>query len=254
MSKKPLEPITSWLSLSLSVYFKKENLIYLTKFGLLQTFLNGFLAVFITPEIIDLISPDGVDLGNPKLPFVVAKLLVYSFFYFWLYLSTISAVSRVVDGKEFSVTDALKRGLSKMLKVFFIVILIGVAFLIVNALFTFLILIVGAKLNLAPSDLAYWGEMLVALPFATWFYFSHYIVITTDTGVIASLKESKALSKGRFWNILGRFIIFFLYMQIVSIAIALILSYMAQVFVSSLIAPYFILTPYLLYRNVKDTK
>src|SRR3990172_5824077 len=83
---------------------------------------------------------------------------------------------------------------------------------------------------------------------AVLFFFSRFVLIKEGLGVKASLKRSNELVRGRFWPVLGRYLVFFIVLILAQIALSQI-PYIGTI-ASMLLAPLFILPSYLLYQEL----
>src|SRR3990172_8967235 len=195
MAGKKLPAITDWIKESLQIYFKRENLIYLTKFALLQLLLTGllFLGMFLlfgTSDFASFENADGPSFDEilTFLPAIVIGLLVFLILNLWLAAATLNAVAQVVGGKILGVKETLKIGARRMF-----------VYLILSVL-TSLIVIFGMVLLIIPG-----------LIFIVWFYFAQFYVLVEGLGPIESLKKSRNIVRGNFWPISGRIVVSMVY-------------------------------------------
>ena len=96
------------------------------------------------------------------------------------------------------------------------------------------------------------GFVLLIVPgllFVVWFAFAKFINLEKGSGIKESLAKSKELVKGIYWKILGRLIIFGLFVAFVEIILTAI-PYGVGSVVSALLGGLFILPTYLLYKEV----
>lgn len=96
------------------------------------------------------------------------------------------------------------------------------------------------------------GFMLLIIPgiiFTIWFSFSEFVFVDQDMKVKESMSESRKLVKGRFWSILGRFVIFWLFGIAVGVVLSLIPYHIGSI-VNTLIGALFVLPAYLLYQEL----
>jgi len=98
------------------------------------------------------------------------------------------------------------------------------------------------------------GFILLIVPgllVVVWFAFSKFIMIEKGTNIKASLMKSKEMAKGSYWKILGRLVIFGLFMIIVEMALSIIPFGVGSV-AASLCGALFILPTYLLYKEISS--
>lgn len=236
-----MQNLTSVLDLikqSFQIYFKKENLIYLVKIALVTGLLILVLLIpsmvlyFLTTFLGTLL---GLSLDNNTFVIILYAFLgivgVTAFLVgvFWMPATVIVAVSKVVKGEIIGVKETLSLAWKKLWKFILLELLTSV--------------IVGL------------GFLLLAVPgiiFGVWFSFAGFILITQDKGVVESLKESKALIKGRFWKVVGRYLVFILLGFLVQFGVSLVPFVGAVILM--LASPYFTILPYLLYEDLRKSK
>jgi hypothetical protein len=137
----------------------------------------------------------------------------------------ILALGKIVNGEEFSVRNVFSTAWKKYW-----------AFLLISIVIFFLYAF-GFVLLIVPGAL-----------FAVWFAFSKFIAIEKGTGLKESLLKSKELVKGMYWKILGRLIIFGLFIILIEVILTVIPYGLGSVF-SSLLGGLFMLPVYLLYQE-----
>jgi hypothetical protein len=96
------------------------------------------------------------------------------------------------------------------------------------------------------------GFILLIVPgflFVVWFAFSKFIMIEKGIGIKESLLKSKEMAKGNYWKILGRLVVFGLFLIIVEMALSIIPFGIGTV-LASLCGALFVLPTYLLYREL----
>lgn len=95
------------------------------------------------------------------------------------------------------------------------------------------------------------GVILLIIPaiiFGVWYSFSIWLVLDKNMGVKESLKTSKLMVKGRFWQVLGRSVVFGLFTLVITILLSIV-PYLGSLFLS-FTAPLFLLPFYLLYKDL----
>ena len=95
------------------------------------------------------------------------------------------------------------------------------------------------------------GFVLLLVPgllFMVWFAFSKFIMVEKGLGLKESLLRSKTLVKGSYWKILGRLIIFGVFVMIVQVILSII-PYGLGSIVSDLLGAFYMLPLYLLYKE-----
>lgn len=95
------------------------------------------------------------------------------------------------------------------------------------------------------------GILLLIIPaiiFGVWYSFSTFLILDKGMKIGTALKTSKAMVKGKFWEISGRFFVFGLVSFVVSLLLTAI-PYGGPLVVS-FVAPLFMLPFYLLYKDL----
>jgi uncharacterized membrane protein len=95
------------------------------------------------------------------------------------------------------------------------------------------------------------GFILFVIPaiiFGTWYSFTLLLALDKNMGIGEALKKSKEMVKGRFWEILGRNVIFGLFTIVVSVVVSIVPF--VGTFAVSFLAPLFMLPFYLLYKDL----
>lgn len=221
--KTKLSSPFSYIKKAFEIFFERKNLIYFLKLALL------FLALSIAKSVFSFVLTSGFGSNAIKQPSFIfpllastAPLIIVSV---WLQATTYVAVVRTVDGDALAVKETLKVAWKKAWKFFLV------------SFARNLIMTLGFVLLLVPG-----------IVFSVWLSFSLFIVILKGTGVRVSLITSKNLVKGRFWPILGRFLIFFLVYVLIQIVLAYI-PYIGPLFLVFL-GPFFVIPFYLLYKEL----
>jgi len=211
---------------SLEIFFKKKNLTYFVKLMLLVVVLSfgtGIIAFFLSGGLEAL----KIDLSKSPLLAVLFLILIVAFIVIgiWTQTAIYESVKMAVKGEPLNIRKTFKVGWRKSWKFF----LVG----LLNMLIVFL----GLILFIIPGII-----------FAVWFSFSRFVLINEGQGVIASLKRSKELVRGRFWPVLGRYLVLFFVIVLAQITLGLV-PFIGTI-ASTLLAPLFILPAYLLYQEL----
>lgn len=212
---------------ALTIFFKKENIIFLVK-------INLFILPFsILSRILGYSIGPNTDLSNPtniiQTILVVIVNLAYVFIYIWVIASGIEAVRRVVMGEPLDVRSTLNVGWKKYIKFS----ILGLAIFLIDT--------VGFILLIVPGVI-----------FMVWFVFSKFMIIDSEVGIKDALIKSKQLVTGRFFQVLGRILVFGLFSMLIQIIVFLI-PYIG-VYLLELLGLMFVLPTYLLYRELSVGK
>jgi hypothetical protein len=156
-------PITL-IKQALTIFFKKENLIYLLKINLF------ILPPSILSRLLGYLIGLNTDLSNPtniiQTVLVAIVNLAYVLIYVWVIASGIEAVRRVVMGEPLEVLSTLRVGWNKYIKFS----LLGLSlFLIISGGFILLI--------------------MPGIIFIIWFTFSKYMIIDSEVGKRCTRKK-----------------------------------------------------------------
>ena len=224
--KSNLSSAQDLIKKSLHLFFKKKNLVYFVKLMLIilaLTFGTGIIGFLIAGGLGALKS----DFVNNPIWAVLFLILMVVFVVIGIWTQTViyESIKTVVGGGPLNIRKTLKVGWRKTGKFF----LVG----LLNMLIVFL----GLILFIVPGII-----------FAVWFSFSRFVLIKEGLGVKASLKRSKELVRGRFWPVLGRYLVLFIVLILAQIALSQI-PYIGTI-ASMLLAPLFILPSYLLYQEL----
>ncbi len=208
---------------SIQIFFKKENLIYLSKIYLVLvpfSIFSLFQGYLVNP---DTLQPKNVSFTV----LIIAVNLVYVFLSVLVGATVIEAIRRIVNNEKLVVKSAFQVGWKKYWSYLMLSILLA--------------LIIG------------FGFVLLIIPgilFAVWYSFSRFILIESDkTGVVATLGKSKKLVQGRFWKVFGRLLTFGIFSAVVVLLVSLIpygIGSVLGVFLEAL----FIIPSYLLYKEL----
>jgi hypothetical protein len=201
---------------SIKIFFDKKNLIY---FILVYAVLVPFQAFQYFRESLNLTLLSGV---------IATVDILYLVIYLLISLAGIMAVKKVVDNENLSIKETFVLSWKKLWGFFLVSVLV------------FLVDLGGTILLIIPGII-----------FAIWFSFSTFVFVDKELGVKASMSKSKALVKGRFWAILGRFIIFGLFGAVLGLAASYI-PYSIGSYILTLLGALTILPSYLLYKELND--
>ncbi len=232
MEAKKLPGLVDIIRSSFFIFFKKHNFFYLLKIVLLNFGITLalmlpimlFASVFSDESVVQNIGP-AVTIFVPTIAFAIAMII-------WgllMQATIVVGVSKVVSGTTPTVKETVKIAWGKLGRYF------------LTNLVTGLIIVVGLLFLIVPGII-----------FAVWYSFSQYLVITKDIRPIDALKASKALVSGYFWPVLGRTLGIMVFFVIVQIALNFIpvLGPLAVI----LLAPYFVLAPYLVFDGLRKVK
>lgn len=230
MAQNKLTPAIELLGNTFKIYFEKKNLTYVLKVVGLQILITICLLipVFLL-SILGGLMTGGSSNTDYSLGAVVLSLIVMVGFVvimYWFGAADVVMVNNIAEGKLATVKETLKLGWARTSKYF------------VTSFFTGLVVIIGFVLFIIPGII-----------FSVWFSFAHLIAILENENGIESMKKSKALVKGNFWPILGRFILIGVIAVVISMVIQLI-PVLGGILVA-FISPLFILYQVLLYRNLR---
>ncbi|MCJ7805797.1 hypothetical protein MUP46_04130 [Patescibacteria group bacterium] len=219
--KKLSSPVL-YIREAFKIYFEKKNLIYFLKLGLL------FLVLSIATSIFFVVAKGTGSNAARQPAFIlplVASAIPLAIIGIWFQAATYEAVIRAVEGRTLVVKETLLTSWKKTWCFFLVSLARG------------LIMALGFVLLIIPGII-----------FGIWFSFSLFIQISKGTSVKESLAKSKALTKGRFWPILGRFSVFLLIYILIQMVFANI-PYVGPVF-AIFMGPFFLIPFYLLYKEL----
>jgi hypothetical protein len=173
----------------------------------------------------------GIDFGEfIKKPFVGPGIgisaLVYLFLDFLTKTAGYVAVRKVVSKEKFDVKETFSKALAIAPKFFAVSMLVGI------------VVSLGFILLIIPGII-----------FGVWYCFSLFILINEKTGILESMRRSKALVKGRFWAVFGRLIVFMLFALLGNIVFSF-LPYSLGAVVVTIFGALFLLPAYFLYREL----
>lgn len=215
--KKPIEYIKE----TITTYFKKENFLFFAKVMAILTIVStslSLLAGYLYPvNVYENLNFSNVANGVGFVALSLAMAL------FGLYTKSTTLVSVLNTGGD--IKQVFLTGWKKAWKYFLVTTAVG------------LIIFGGLILLIIPG-----------IMFGVWFSFALFLAIDKNMGIKEALKQSKAMVKGRFWKVFGRFIVFGLFGFAVGIVLSL-LPYVGAVLVS-FASPLFVLPSYLLYKDL----
>lgn len=215
---KPIEYLKeSWI-----IYTKKENFIFFAKVMAVLVIISTSFSYLINYLYPVNIWEDFKFNNTPMLVGFTVLTLSSMIIGFWVKTTTYLAV---LNKPTNNVNNVFKKGLISIWKFFLISFVIGI------------IVFLGAVLLIIP-----------AIIFGVWFSFSIFLILDKNLKIKDSLLKSKALVKGKFFKILGRFLVFIFVILIIETILSLI-PYMGSMLISFL-APLFLLPFYLLYKDL----
>lgn len=205
---------------SVNIFFEKNNLVYFLKiysvllpFSIFSMFQKG------------LSSSDYTSLSWTTGFYSIVGLISI-LVYFLVGLAGIYAVINVVNKSNLSVRATYKVAWKNIWKFSLLAILL------------FFIVMGGLILLIIPGII-----------FAIWYSFSRFVFVEKKVGIKESLSISKTLVVGKFWPILGRFIVFGLFMILVQMLLSIIPFGIGSLLVA-LLGGLFLLPSYLLFKEL----
>jgi len=206
---------------SVDIFFKKENFLFLV-----QIYIP--LAVFSVLSVVQSYLPDSFKNSNVILLTIVTTVLQLLYLLTSVFVSAagIVAVGKIIEGGKLQIKETF---LSAK-KSYWMFLLLSIVVMFFYG-FGFILLIVPGLL------------------FVVWFAFSKFMMIEKGTRIKESLSKSKEIAKGNYWKILGRLVIFGLFMIIIEMALSIVPFGVGSV-LASLCGALFILPTYLLYKEL----
>lgn len=205
---------------SVSIFFEKKNLIYFLK-------IYSPIAPF---AVINAIQSYLIKINYPLFSWVSGAFLLIGavslLVYFFVGLAGIYAVQGVVSGNTLSIKGVYQAAWANLWKFSLLAILI------------FLITVGGTLLLIIPGII-----------FGVWFTFSNFIFVEKNPGIKASLTASKKIVSGRFWQVLGRIIVFGIFFVLVQIVTSIIPFGIGSI-LTEVAGALFILPSFLLYKQL----
>jgi hypothetical protein len=218
-----LSPPFDLIKKAVNIFSKKENLVFLIKVYSPAAFFSA-LSIAQGYLFSSLVSSKSVWLVI-VMTFIQILYLLTSVF---VAGSGVVALGRVMESKELSVKKTFKSAW----KIYWAFFLFSITLALIY-FFGFIALIVPGLL------------------FVVWFAFSRFLTIEKGFGIKQSLIKSKELTKGNYWKILGRLIVFGGFMILVGIILSVI-PYGVGSVISSLCGGLFLLPVYLLYKEISE--
>lgn len=175
------------------------------------------------------------DINNLKIFDIVVIFIIPMIFSTWGQAAMIYATR----DKNVNFSDSLKLGLSKLVPIFLLMML------------TVLIVVGGFILLIIPGII-----------FMVWFAFSQFALINENLGVIKSLKRSRELVRGKWWDVFGRLLFLLLISILFEIPSAILGrldpgitgGILVNTATSAVITPLMTIYMFLLYTNLKGSK
>lgn len=204
---------------SVKIFFTKENLRYFVSIYLVLALFQ--VLTYFQGSVIN------TSTGNIKnVPVVFVVVILNFIVYLLTTIAGIVAVKQVINGEEFNIKETFLFAWKNLW-----------GFFLVSAL-VFLAIFGGMILLIIPGII-----------FGVWFAFAKFIYVDTGLGAKTVMGKSRELVKGRFWAILGRFIVFGVFSGLVSFVFSGI-PYGIGSDIISLAGVLFILPSYLMYREL----
>lgn len=220
--KKLSSPVL-YLKKAFRIYFEKKNLLFFLSFAIF------LLALSIGTGIFSSVFSSGINSNMYKQPTFALPLLVsaigLAIISIWAQSAMYIAVIKAGNGQTPALKETLIAGWKKAW-IFFLV-------------------------SLVRGVIAALGLILLVIPgiiFSVWFSFSLFITMTGKAKTKESLEKSKAMVKGRFWAILGRYLVFMLTILLIEAVFGAV-PYVGPVFVVFM-GPFFLVPFYLLYKDL----
>lgn len=218
---------------SIEIFIKRDNFFYFFK---VYSLLIPFALFTILENQYFKIDAANLDFSNPGALlatygwWIGASVIVNLAFLvisFWISASGIKAVSEIVNDTRLSVAGVLKYSWKRLWGFAVLSFLLG------------LIEVFGGILLVIP-----------AIIFAVWFSFAKYIFISEEKKVINSFGASRRLVAGRFWQVLGRLVVFGLFGGIIQLILTVIPLGIGEIFLP-LTGALTLLPSFLLYNELR---
>jgi len=257
-----------------TIFFKKENLIYFLE---IYAVLIPFTIFFYAQNSFYNISTKNLNFSgigqflSKYGPLFWIIFIVVGFVYliisFWVLVSGIKATANVVGGAPLDVMGTFRSTWKKLWGFFLVGFLSGLievgGLIISSALWGILALAfpLNSSINANPFGIAITvikvililgalASLVFMFVFAVWFVFSQYVYITEGLGVRDSLRRSRDLVKGKYWQIVWRLFVFGIFTFLVQLVFGLI-PFVGTI-LTTLAGALFILPTYLLYTELKS--
>jgi hypothetical protein len=224
---KNLSSPVALIQKSFGIFFDKKNLIYFIK---VQSPLLPLAFISFSWSLVLAFAAEGLSESISTSPLFISFNTIIgilnSLVYLFVSIASIEAIRRVLKGSQPSIGEIYTFAKTRAWKYSLMLLLKGIILL-----FGFLLLIIPGVL------------------FSVWFAFSGFEIVLNNSGVRESLSKSKDMVKGRFWPVLGRFLVFMGFAILVSIAIS-ILPLGIGTLVTPLSGILLLLPTYLLYQEL----
>jgi hypothetical protein len=208
---------------SVKIFFDKKNL---------PNFLKIYLPLlpFALFSLWQTTYFKGVDqLKDYRLLAVVVVLnLVYLVVFFWVSVSGFLSVKKIISNESVEFKKIYGESWKMLWKFSLVSILV------------FLAMLGGTILLIIPGII-----------FSVWFYFAKFVFVDRNLGVIESMKKSRSLVAGNFWQVLGRLIVFGVFTALAGFAVSVI-PYGIGEALTSLLGAVFVLPAFLLYKELES--
>lgn len=217
--KTPIEYIKeAW-----KIYTDKKNFVFFARIMAVVTAITGILSYLMGYLFPFKYPTESIDFTNPrKLGLFIILTLLIGFVGLWG--KSAGYVAVIKTGKDEK--EILKLGYRKMWKFFLIMLVSGI------------IIVLGLVALVIPGII-----------FSVRYSMSPFLVMEKNLGIKAALSESSKMVKGKFWKLLGRFIVFGLFTFLISLLMELV-PYGGGYLLTTFAAPLFILPFYLLYKDM----
>lgn len=165
-----------------------------------------------------------------KNPWIIAMTIFvnlgYLIVYFWISIAGIIAIAKVVRGQSLELRNVYRTSWNMLWKFSLLCITL------------FLIELGGILLLVIP-----------AVIFGVWFSFSRFIFIENKLTIKEALKKSRELTRGKFWAILGRYLVFAIASMFFGVLLSTIPYGLGEI-ITTVFGALFVLPYYLLYREL----
>lgn len=207
---------------SVNIFSKKENLIFFLK---IYWPLIPFAGISLVQQY--LLIKSGIDINAVWWLGVTSLLqIIYLFVLLLVMIMGIMGIKKVLSGESLSVKSCLKDAKSKYWK-----------FLLLTSVLC-LLYVFGFALLIIPGML-----------FVVWFIFARFITLDSNLKIKEILVKSRGMTKGLYWKILGRLLVFGLFTFSVQLIFSFV-PYGLGAFLTPLMGALFLLPLYLLYKEV----
>lgn len=206
---------------SIDLFSKKENFVFLAKVYLPMVIFPILSIIF---SYLPFFTKNVDSSWFTTLKLVVSIIDAAAGVFFMA--AGVLAIANVIDGKVISLKEVFKNAWKTFWPLLFLSVVLGILYTL------------GFVLLVVP------GVLLVV-----WLAFSRFIMIEKGTGIKESMIESKSITKGYFWKILWRLIIFSLFTLLVEIILNIV-PFGIGLIVYAICGGLFLLPIYFLYREI----